>query len=40
MAEALAAAHELHAAIAVSRQDVGPSLEAAAKYDGIAFHIL
>ena len=40
MAEALAAAHELHAAIAVSRQDVGPNLQAAAKYDGIAFHIL
>ncbi len=40
MAEALAAAHELAAGIAVSRHDVGPGLEAAAVHDRIAFHIL
>ena len=40
MVEALAAAHALGAAIAVSRQDVGPNLKAAAEHDGIAFHIL
>ena len=40
MAEALAAAHALHAAIAVSREDVGPNLQAAAEHDGIVFHIV
>lgn len=40
MVEALAAAHHLKAAIAVSRHDVGPNLQAAAAADGIAFHVL
>lgn len=40
MVEALAAAHHLSAAIAVSRQDVGPHLRAAADADGVAFHVL
>lgn len=40
MVEALAAAHELGAAIGVSRHDVGPNLRAAAHADGIGFHIL
>ena len=40
MAEALAAAHALDAAIAVSEYDVGPNLRAAAEHDGIAFHVL
>jgi hypothetical protein len=40
MVEALAAAHELDAAIAVSSSDVGPNLRAAAEHDGIAFHVL
>ena len=40
MAEALAAAHHLGAGIAVSRNDVGPNLAAAAEADGIAFHAL
>lgn len=40
MVEALAAAHHLHAAIAVSRHDVGPNLQAAARADGIVFHVL
>lgn len=40
MAEALAAAHALRAAIAVSRHDVGPNLKAAAEHDRIAFHVL
>jgi hypothetical protein len=40
MVEALAAAHALDAAIAVSRHDVGPNLKAAAAHDGIAFHVL
>jgi hypothetical protein len=40
MVEALAAAHALGAAIAVSRHDVGPNLAAAADRDGIAFHVL
>lgn len=40
MAEALAAAHALGAAIAVSRADVGPNLRSAAEHDGIPFHIL
>lgn len=40
MVEALAAAHALHGSIAVSRQDVGPNLEAAAEADGVRFHVL
>ena len=40
MVEALAAAHALGASIAVSRDDVGPNLRAAAQHDGIAFHAL
>jgi hypothetical protein len=40
MIEALAAAHELEAGIAVSKVDVGPGLMAAANEDGIAFHAL
>jgi len=40
MVEALAAAHELEAGIAVSKDDVGPGLMAAANEDGIAFHAL
>jgi hypothetical protein len=40
MVEALAAAHQLRAAIAVSRADVGPNLQAAARSDGIEFHVL
>lgn len=40
MVEALAAAHRLGRAIAVSRNDVGPNLRAAAEADGVAFHIL
>lgn len=40
MTEALAAAHELSAAIAVSQCDVGPNLQAAAKADGLTFHIV
>jgi hypothetical protein len=40
MVEALAAAHQLHAGIAVSRLDIGPSLQAAAIADGIPFHAL
>jgi hypothetical protein len=40
MVEALAAAQTLGAAIAVSRQDVGPNLQAAARHDGVAFHTL
>lgn len=40
MVEALAAAHRLGQAIAVSRNDVGPNLRAAAEADGVAFHIL
>jgi hypothetical protein len=40
MVEALAAAHVLGAAIAVSRHDVGPNLEAAAEHDRIGFHVL
>lgn len=38
MVEALAAAHHLHAGIAVSRADVGPHLRAAARADKIPFH--
>ena len=40
MVEALAAAHELQAGIAVSKDDVGPGLMAAANADGVAFHPL
>lgn len=40
MVEALAAAHSLGAAIAVSRHDVGPNLKAAAERDDIDFHAL
>jgi predicted nucleic acid-binding protein len=40
MVEALAAAHFLKSAIAVSQNDVGPHLRAAAEFDGIGFHIL
>jgi hypothetical protein len=40
MVEALAAAHTLGAGIAVSREDVGPNLKAAAAHDGIEFHTL
>jgi len=40
MVEALAAAHALGAAIAVSLADVGPNLAAAAEHDGVAFHIV
>jgi hypothetical protein len=40
MVEALATAHELEAEIAVSMDDVGPGLMAAANEDGIAFHTL
>jgi hypothetical protein len=40
MVEALAAAHELEAGIAVSKDNVGPSLMAAANVDGISFHTL
>ncbi|HXA31337.1 MAG TPA: hypothetical protein VNV87_03680 [Acidimicrobiales bacterium] len=40
MVEALAAAHRLDAAIAVSANDVGPNLRASADADGVPFHIL
>jgi len=40
MAETLAAAHALGAAIAVSRHDVGPNLTAAAEQDHVVFHIV
>ena len=40
MVEALATAHDLDGALAVSRLDVGPNLKAAAEADGIPFHIL
>ncbi len=40
MAEALAAAQAVGAAIAVSRHDVGPNLKAAADHDGVDFHVL
>jgi hypothetical protein len=40
MVEALAAAHRLDAAIAVSRDDIGPNLRAASQADGVAFHTL
>lgn len=40
MVEALAAAHQLGAAIAVSKQDSGSNLRAASRADGVAFHTL
>ncbi|MGH9280420.1 MAG: hypothetical protein ACRD12_20270 [Acidimicrobiales bacterium] len=40
MVEALAAAHMLGRGIAVSHNDVGPNLRAAAEADGVAFHVL
>jgi hypothetical protein len=40
MAEALAAAHTLGGTIAVSSQDVGPNLKAAAEHDRVPFTIL
>lgn len=40
MAEALAAAHKLDAGIAVSKDDIGPGLLAAAQEDKVAFHVL
>jgi hypothetical protein len=40
MAEALAAAHTFGGAIAVSSQDVGPNLKAAAEHDRVPFTIL
>jgi hypothetical protein len=40
MVEALATAHQLDGALAVSRLDVGPNLKSAAEADGIPFHIL
>ena len=40
MAEALAAAHRLSRVIAVSHNDVGPNLRAAAEADRVTFHIV
>jgi len=40
MVEALAAAHQLNAGIAVSTRDVGSNLRDSALADGIAFHAL
>jgi len=40
MVEALAAARELDAGIAVSKDDIGPGLMAAANEDGVGFHAL
>lgn len=40
MAEALAAAHALGGAIAVSSRDIGPNLKAAAERDRVSFNIL
>ena len=40
MVEALAAAHQLHAGIAVSSVDVGPHLRAAARADQVPFHAI
>jgi hypothetical protein len=40
MVEALAGAHRLGQGIAVSHNDVGPNLRAAAEADGLAFHVL
>lgn len=39
-AEALAAAWHLRGGIAVSRDDLDPNLEAAARADGVEFHVL
>jgi hypothetical protein len=38
--EALAAAHQLDASIAVSKHDVGANLRAAARADGVPFYAL
>ena len=38
MVEALAAAHRLGAGIAVSKLDIGPSLQSAAEADSIPFY--
>ena len=40
MAEGLAAAHHLGAAIAVAKGDVGPGLQAASEADGIDFRVI
>lgn len=40
MVEALAAGHWFGGGIAVSRDDVGPNLQAASEADGLPFHIL
>ena len=40
MAEALAAAHALGGAIAVSSRDVGPNLKAAAEHDRFLFNVV
>lgn len=40
MVEALASAHRHGGGIAVSTQDVGPNLHAAARADDIPFHVL
>ena len=40
MVEALAATHRLGQTIAVSHDDVGPNLRAAADADGVTFHIV
>jgi uncharacterized protein (DUF1501 family) len=40
MVEALAAAHQLGAGIAVSANDVGPHLRAAARADRVPFHVM
>ena len=40
MVEALAASHKLGRRFAVSRNDVGPNLRAAAEADGVEFHAL
>ena len=40
MVEALAAAHQLDVAIAVSKHDVGAKLRAAARADGVPFYAL
>ena len=40
MVEALAAAHQLDAGIAVSKHDVGANLRSAARADGVSFYAL
>jgi hypothetical protein len=40
MVEALASAHRLNAGIAVSKQDIGSNLRAAARADGVTFSAL